>query len=135
MAQLKSTTINGNLVVTGDITLAGGGSFGNLVNPIIWNTSSGFINGVTEGYIIYSKMGKLVNMNGYFIYPSSSLPYGTLIFTLPYKPIFQTQGIAQTDGNPSSIFLDLKTNGSFCPQPINSGNIACRFNLVYFTND
>ena len=25
MAQLKSTTINGNLVVTGDITLAGGG--------------------------------------------------------------------------------------------------------------
>lgn len=24
MAQLKSTTINGNLVVTGDITLAGG---------------------------------------------------------------------------------------------------------------
>ena len=27
MAQLKSTTINGNLVVTGDITLAGGGFF------------------------------------------------------------------------------------------------------------
>ena len=75
MAQLKSTTINGTLMVTGDITLARGASFGNLVNPIVWNTSSGFINGVTEGYIIYSKMGKLVNMNGYFKYPSSSLPY------------------------------------------------------------
>lgn len=122
--------------MTGDITLAGGGvSFGNLVNPIIWNTSSGFINGVTEGYIIYSKMGKLVNMNGYFRYPSSSLPYGASILTLPYKPILQTQGIAQTDGNPSAVFLDLKTDGSFCPQPINSGKVACRFNLVYFTND
>ena len=80
-------------------------------------------------------MGKLVNMNGYFIYPSYSLSYGTSILTLPYKPIFQTQGIAQTDGNPSSVFLDLKTDGSFCPEPISLGSSACRFNLVYFTND
>ena len=80
-------------------------------------------------------MGKLVSMNGYFRYPSSSLPYGASILTLPYKPIIQTQGIAQTDGNSSSIFLDLKTDGSFCQQPINSGKVACRFNVTYFTND
>ena len=80
-------------------------------------------------------MGKLVSMNGYFRYPSSSLPYGASILTLPYKPILQTQGIAQTDGNPSSIYLDLKTDGSFCPRPVNLGAVACCFNLVYFTND
>ena len=74
-------------------------------------------------------------MNRYFRYPSSGLSYGTSILTLPYKPILQTQDIAQTDGNSLSIFLDLKTDGSFCPKPINLEKVACRFNLVYFTND
>lgn len=79
-------------------------------------------------------MGRMVNVCGYFYYPSAGLSYGTSVLTLAYKPCKQYQGIAQTDGSPATIFLDLKTDGSFCPQPINLGKVACRFNVTYFTN-